>query len=855
MEYNRRSSVILASTLLCLGISLFVFWQTKGPQVVAAIREEILVRAAQVLNGRLAAESLDFSLSGKTTAHKLMVYDNQNNVIVSCDRVDFEFGLTDLLRGNFAPGKIRHVTLEGMRANLSHDANGHWNIEDLLKPTPDEDSFHFRGELKMSGAAASVSGPEGNSQFEQIEGTLDFAAYPDIKTNLTGRLGETGITAEGHWAFSGAVKMNLTIDRMETLQLMAFFPSDDKTWLKGGNIYDLTVVLRRDKGPLVLEADAFVSGLSVDFSGVRFADLAGKMKFGGNILEFQDATMQYGRQNLAAGGKIDFNASKPLMDLTVKGTSFELSALADDSPVTGAASFKAIVKGTPENLEIAGEFLLPSGTFSAQSFTDATGTFHFAHKLLTLNAVSLDAMGGKIQLSGMWNQQTASFEQDISGKNLDAVALSGGSILGTVDLQVRVTGKDVAGAKIQGTFSMPMATINGNVFEKISGGISKIGQNLEFTDLNFNTAGQKVTAAGKILLGGEDPELDMRIQSDGIEIASIKPDVPVNGLMAFQAVVTGSMKNHTITGSLQIPSGQFGELSFGDVDGDFQFEADVLTLQDVQFGLSDGSNAMQKMTAAGRILFTGSDPRLDLSVSSDGFDVKAVKPEFPLDGRLAFQALVAGTGRNPAIAGSFQISYGQIDALPFDDARGDFLFAAGVLKLKAVRINMLGGSVTAEGTIARTGTYLQQVSGQNIDVELLTDGDIRGKANFSATLHGEGRWAQASAEGKIAMKSGTIKNTGFSSLNLEFRKQGEQVEIPALDIKFLHGFVKGTGYTEGDYLVMKLSPAKNRKSRLLGIGTLLLFGGNPLAAILGQALSEQFPLGILRIRINGLKTQ
>lgn len=137
----------------------------------------------------------------------------------------------------------------------------------------------------------------------------------------------------------------------------------------------------------------------------------------------------------------------------------------------------------------------------------------------------------------------------------------------------------------------------------------------------------------------------------------------------------------------------------------------------------------------------------------------------------------------------------------------------------------------------------------------LTDGDIQGKANFIATIMGEGAWKQTRAEGKIFMQSGVLKNTVFSLLNLEFRKQGERVEIPTLEIKFLRGLVNGTGYSEGDYLIMKLAPAKTRKSRFWGISTMMLLGTNPLTAILGQALSEQIPLGVLKIRIQGLKSQ
>lgn len=833
---------------------LFVFWQTKGPQVIAAINDAILTRASQVLNGRLAADRLDISLSGTTIAHKLVVYDNQNHVIASCDELAFDFGFADLLRGDFAPSKIKRVTVEGARVNLSYDSKGRWNTEELLKPTPDGDSMQFRGEVKVYRSSVAVSGPEGNSRFEQVEGTLNFAAYPDMKTGLAGKLGGSSIVAEGLWSTSGAMKMNWQADRLPIPLILSYMPSVDKTLFHEGNVYDLSVVLSREKGPVSIEADGMVSGLSADSSGVKVTEMQGKVRLAENVLRIEDATLLFAGQNLAASGSIDFSTSQTRLDLKIKGESFDLAVLSGSSPVAGAISFQSVIKGSPSNLEISGDFSIPAGTFSSTAFTDASGMFRFANGALALSAVSLNSLGGNLSLAGTWNQKTGMFEQDIAGKNLDAAYLSDKAVLGNVDLKVRVTGRDVANAAVRGSFAMPAAVINGTSLEKVSGDFSKTGNALEFADLHFRTAGQKMTAEGKVLLGGEAPGLDMHVKSKGMELSAIKPEVPIRGALAFQAAVSGTAKNYILAGSLQMPSGQFGTLPFADVEGEFAFADNVLKLQDFQFNLIDDTEAKQKMTAAGEISFAGNDPILDLRIHSDGVEAAAINRKLPISGQLSFQALVSGTTGKPVLIGSFQIPSGQIGALPFSEGSGDFHFASDVLKLQAVRFNALGGSVTSEGTIDKTGAFRQQISGQNLETTWLTDGDIRGKANLVANVMGEGGWEKATAEGKISMQAGMIKNAEFSSLNLEFHKQGEHIEIPALDMKFLRGFVKGTGYSDGDYLIIKLSPAKNRKSRVLGISTLLLVGTNPLAAILGQTLSEQFPLGVLKIRINGLKT-
>lgn len=214
MKNRRRILNLAAAVFACMGTFLFVFWQTKGPQIIFAINDAILTRASQTLNGRLAADRLDISLSGTAIAHKLVVYDNQDNVFAYCDKLAFDFNFTDLLLGDFASAKIKRVTVEGVSIHLGYNASGRWNTEGLLKSTLQGENMHFRGKIDVHDGFVSVSGPEGARQFEQVEGTFNFAAYPEIHTTLAGKLGESSIIAEGLWSTSGTMNMKWQVDRL-----------------------------------------------------------------------------------------------------------------------------------------------------------------------------------------------------------------------------------------------------------------------------------------------------------------------------------------------------------------------------------------------------------------------------------------------------------------------------------------------------------------------------------------------------------------------------------------------------------------------------------------------------------------
>lgn len=341
-----------AVILIGIGVSMFVFWQTQGPRIVAAIHEAILVRASQSLNGRLAADDMVFSMLGATTAQNVVIFDKQNKVVASCEKMIFDFSIADLLRGNFALEKIKRVTVEGAHLALNHDAKGNWNVETLLKPIPEEDVFRFRGEVKLNGGSASVSGPEGTNQLLQIEGSMDFASYPEIRTELTGIVGDSRVAVEGSVSASGAANLKLQTDRVEPSLILAFLPSADKTLFQGGQVHDLSATLRRDKGPVEIDAKGVLSGMSADFSGVKFAAMQGNLKFAQNILDIQDASLQYAGQKLAVQGKINFTASKPGFDLVVKGDFVDLAALSGNSPVLGVTTVQSVVKGPADALEI-----------------------------------------------------------------------------------------------------------------------------------------------------------------------------------------------------------------------------------------------------------------------------------------------------------------------------------------------------------------------------------------------------------------------------------------------------------------------------------------------------------------------
>ena len=64
------------------------------------------------------------------------------------------------------------------------------------------------------------------------------------------------------------------------------------------------------------------------------------------------------------------------------------------------------------------------------------------------------------------------------------------------------------------------------------------------------------------------------------------------------------------------------------------------------------------------------------------------------------------------------------------------------------------------------------MSGQNLDSSQLSDKDITGRLNFSATVQGQGAWENANADGTFDMGAGSVSGISFDALSGNFAKRG-----------------------------------------------------------------------------------
>ena len=176
------------------------------------------------------------------------------------------------------------------------------------------------------------------------------------------------------------------------------------------------------------------------------------------------------------------------------------------------------------------------------------------------------------------------------------------------------------------------------------------------------------------------------------------------------------------------------------------------------------------LAAKGNWNFSGGG---NLAVSAESVEPSSFTTSVRLKGPTSFQATISGTTVNPVAKGSFKLPSGSLVDMAISNASGDFSFANSTLSLANTKLNAFGGSIQTSGPLhPDTLRYVQNVSGQNLDSSQLSDKDITGRLNFSATVQGQGAWENANADGTFDIGAGSVSGISFDALSGNFAKRG-----------------------------------------------------------------------------------
>jgi hypothetical protein len=445
-------------------------------------------------------------------------------------------------------------------------------------------------------------------------------------------------------------------------------------------------------------------------------------------------------------------------------------------------------------------------TMQGKSLQEGNAKLKLQGKTVTLTDGSVLLDGNKLLLAGSFDfapiSPTLALQVSGTGVNIASLAGNKASLAGMLSFQADVSGSlDKTVAK--GTFRLPTGQMDDNPITDGEGTFSYAGEVLTIQSASLKALGGSLGISGTLL--PQTSRYNLKISGQNVD-GAVLTNKGVAGKMGFEATVSGeaSAESMTAAGNFSIPTGKISDYDITNAAGGFRKQGNRLDLSNVGVTLSG-----QRLSVGGSVTLaaSGGAPQINLTLSSSGLNASVFNPNSALKGSIAFQATLTGTPDKNQARGNFQIASGALGELTFSAASGGFSYVDGLLTLSGGRAQCLGGTITLNGTVApKTMEYRQQVTGQNIDAAQLTDRDVQGRADFTASINGTGDWDKANGDGNFKMNAGSVKGISFNGLTGNFSKRGRQTEFSNLKFNMLGGLASGTGATEGEYVHLIITP-------------------------------------------------
>ncbi len=202
----------------------------------------------------------------------------------------------------------------------------------------------------------------------------------------------------------------------------------------------------------------------------------------------------------------------------------------------------------------------------------------------------------------------------------------------------------------------------------------------------------------------------------------------------------------------------------------------------------------QPIKVDGKVI-TSSDPyKVNINAASDSFKLDALSPGMAINSPLSFNANITGASDNPVATGSFSIPSLKTEQLEISNARGDFTYAGGVLRLMNASGGVYQGVVNAVGSVKLSDkSFVFDLVGSGINSTAMTETKIRGPLSFNAHVTGVGDPNAAAANGRFEIGRGDFAGIPFNLMRGNFSKLGSNMSFSNIEVHTLLGVVKTTG--------------------------------------------------------------
>ena len=765
---TRKKWCLIGAAVLGLGIAgISASINPIAERYVAPMVQEQL---HNTVRGTIQYDSIHVTWDGDIELQNVSLRDESNHLVADVPTMNVSMkwsSVPSIVMGNSSGAAVvSTITLDKPDIHVWQLADGSWNVNSLLKPSPKSDKKSFDGNIVINDATSVIRFKDGNvHRLAKLDGNIALNLDGMTKGVLNGLLDDHSI------AINGSVDMNkmddfdlfVQVDAVDVSGIMNLAPTNKNLSVTAGVLHDVKAQITSRDGKYSMSGNLAFDGVDGTYKNgsttYQISKGNGKIFFQNNNILISRSGWYINNQAVKVNGLVTLSDDVDL-NLNAVADSVALETFTNNQ-FTGIIGGRVHIGGTSVNPNVSGTIKSNEVSYDDYRIDSGEANFIYSDGTVDIRDATLYIGDGSVNGRGKYNVDSGDFSVEGTIHNAEIAPFTQNlatPISGIVNGDFAVTGKN-----------RNITALEGNV---IGSGISARGISLDTAKLSFTKSGTitniAVTGAmGNGLLSGygtiDNNNLNLSLSADSLDVSNFSTFVgkSIFGNITGYASITGDLDNVSVTGSITSPEIIYDGAHFNSINAGFTIKDHVLALENASIGDGDGA-----ITIGGTL-------NLDSNALNMRARAKAVRIEnlirpftdIPLTGWFESENEIRGTVDNPYVHGYAHLYDGSYSGKLISDAKFDYTLDNQILTLPDFTVQGYGAVIRGSGTASESSLNID-LDGKNIDIgRLLVNTDYDVKGYVQAKGHIGGSLYNPNFNGSVTSNFLTINGEGITNIS------------------------------------------------------------------------------------------
>ena len=765
---TRKKWCLIGAAVLGLGIAgISASINPIAERYVAPMVQEQL---HNTVRGTIQYDSIHVTWDGDIELQNVSLRDESNHLVANVPTMNVSMkwsSVPSIVMGNSSGAAVvSTITLDKPDIHVWQLADGSWNVNSLLKPSPKSDKKSFDGNIVINDATGVVRFKDGNvHRLAKLDGNIALNLDGMTKGALNGLLDDHSIV------INGSVDMNkmddfdlfVQVDAVDVSGIMNLAPTNKNLSVTAGVLHDVKAQITSRDGKYSMSGNLAFDGVDGTYKNgsttYQISKGNGKIFFQNNNILISRSGWYINNQAVKINGLVTLSDDVDL-NLNAVADSVALETFTNNQ-FTGTIGGRVHIGGTSVNPNVSGTIKSNEVSYDDYRIDSGEANFIYSDGTVDIRDATLYIGDGSVNGRGKYNVDSGDFSVEGTIHNAEIAPFTQNlatPISGIVNGDFAVTGKN-----------RNITALEGNV---IGSGISARGISLDTAKLSFTKSGTitniAVTGAmGNGLLSGygtiDNNNLNLSLSADSLDVSNFSTFVgkSIFGNITGYASITGDLDNVSVMGSITSPEIIYDGAHFNSINAGFTIKDHVLALENASIGDGDGA-----ITIGGTL-------NLDSNALNMRARAKAVRIEnlirpftdIPLTGWFESENEIRGTVDNPYVHGYAHLYDGSYSGKLISDAKFDYTLENQILTLPDFTVQGYGAVIGGSGTASESSLNID-LDGKNIDIgRLLVNTDYDVKGYVQAKGHIGGSLYNPNFNGSVTSNFLTINGEGITNIS------------------------------------------------------------------------------------------